>query len=134
MRTGIEVDRIGDVGEAQRIGRRDIHVLAPGRGTHDNDAIRVEITDNRNNLIGVALDAAPLGAVRFIGNFIDQVLRCTVAVGHFGEEGLGLSLVNIRVAVRQDVPVDNNVHIQGDRRIDDFPDRVRHAGIVDITG
>lgn len=134
MRTGVEVNGIGDIGEGQRIGCRDINVLAPGRRTDNDDAVGVDITNHRNNFIRIGLDTAtPGNAVRFVGNFINQVRRVAIAVSHFREEPFRGFFMDIRITIRQDVPIDNDVHVQGNRRIDDFPYLVRDTGIFDVT-
>lgn len=107
MRAGVEVQGVGNVGPCNRIRRRHIHILRPGRRADDNQIIRIDRADCGDDGLRIRFDhTAPGNLQGLIIDFIDDMVPVAVASGHILEETDGLSPLAFGI-VR--MPVDNDV-------------------------
>jgi hypothetical protein len=101
------------------------------RGADEDRGLGVVLPDDRDELLGVALDLRPAHAVGLVGDLVQQVGLVAVPLGDLGEEGLGAGEVEVRVAGGEHVPVDDRVHAA---RGGLFDDRVDHVGELARVG
>lgn len=93
--------------------RGNIDVLGPGRSPDKDKGVFVNLPDGGDDAFCVTFDLAPAcAAVRFIANLIDDIFVLFVFLCHFFEERERLLFVRIRIAVAQNVPVDDDVHTE----------------------
>ena len=77
-----------------------VDLLAPGRGSYEDDGIRLLFPDHRDDFLGVRLDAVPGGAaVGLIADLIEHIVVVGKSFRHFPEKGDRLIFVLIRVAI-----------------------------------
>lgn len=124
MRRCIKVLRIHDVRIAlKRIAGGNVYILRPGRRTDKNDRVGIVPANDRNDRIGIGLYGSPVRPVRFVADFIQNVLLAGVFSGHFIKEDFCLIDMLVGVAVGQNMPVDNDILPRGFGRL--------HAAIDD---
>ena len=77
-----------------------VDLLAPGRGSYEDDGIRLLFPDHRDDFLGIGLDAVPGGtAVGLITDLIEHIVVVSKSFRHFPEKGDRLIFVLIRVAI-----------------------------------
>ena len=77
-----------------------VDFLAPGRGSYEDDGIRLLFPDHRDDFLGIGLDAVPGGtAVGFITDLIEHIVIVGKSFRHFPEKGDRLIFVLIRVTI-----------------------------------
>ena len=77
-----------------------VDLLAPGRGSYEDDGIRLLFPDHRDDFLGIGLDAVPGGtAVGLITDFVDHIGIIFVFFCHFFEKLQSFFLILLRVSI-----------------------------------
>ena len=84
----------------------DINILVPMRTAHQDDIIRIILSDFRDDGFSVYLQVFPFILYRFIVEFVKHMRIFTILLRHFSEEGLSLGCMHLVC-----MPVDNHVGI-----------------------
>ena len=89
-----------------------VHTLRPLGRTNQYNGILVVLTDNRDDLLGVALHILPGGAaVGLVADLVDHIVVVLIFLAHQLEEILGLGKVLVGILILQHMPVDDHVQI-----------------------
>ena len=116
MRAGVKMQGVGDVGVAgDRIAGGHVHILRPVRRAHHDQVVRVDRADGADHGFGVRLQRiGPRDVQRLVVDLVDHVVAMAVRARHVLEKGDRLRAVLLGM-VR--VPVDDHVHVVGDRGV-----------------
>ena len=115
----IEVQRVHDVVEFERVARGIHEVAVKGRGAHDDDGPRTVFADDGDDLLGVGLHIGPGGlAVWLVADLVDHVGDACIFAADLVEEGLSLLEVLIGIVVLKDMPVHQHIHVVCDAGVD----------------
>ena len=83
----VEVEGIHDiVWHGNRVGGSLVDVLRPGGGACDDDRLRVDLTNSRNDSVVIALDSGPLHTVGLVGKLVQDMFFVLVQACHFSPE------------------------------------------------
>ena len=99
-----------------RISSSLVHSLGPFRCSHNNQIIRVNVTDRRNNRKGIGLDSIAPGDIQwFVVEFIDHIIIFSVKGCHFLEKidcfiNMVFSMVGMPVNNYVDPHINRSVH------------------------
>ena len=96
----VEMQRIHYIAVIQRRSGSLVDLLTPGRGSYEDDGIRLLFPDHRDDFLGVGLDAVPGGTtVGLITDLIEHIVVVGKSFRHFPEKGDRLIFVLIRVTI-----------------------------------
>ena len=104
---------IKEIGALNWRWRSNIHILTPGWGTNNYNALRCIHTNAVNHVNRVAFDFVPWGVtVWLIADLIQNVWFVTISGSNPFEERKGSFLVEIWVGIWKNMPVYDHIHIQ----------------------
>ena len=119
VRARVKVAGVHQVRALDRVIRRIEQILAPGARADEDNALRRVGADGLHHGFGVRLDVVlPADrTVRLVADFVQNRRIAAVFGGNLAEKRLSLAQMGFRVAVRQNMPVDNNVHVVRNRGV-----------------
>lgn len=107
----VVVECVHDVVIGERV--HGVKILGPGGSSDDDDSVRVVVSDDGNDSVGVGFNFVPADTVGLIADFVENMVLGAVGLAHVVPEIGGARVVSvIWVSGVQDVPVDDHINSQ----------------------
>ena len=121
--SGVKMEGVQDVAGGEGVPEGCDGVPVEIRRAGDNYRLRAVGADHGDHFFRVAPDILPGGAsVRLVADFVDEVRNAGVLRRNRVEELHRFVPVKVRVVIRKDVPVHDDIEIGRDGGVDSFPD------------